>query len=220
MGGQDAPSRLGGVARRRRHRGAEGLHDVAPERLLLKGALDHEDVEVKAIVCGGLGKRGAPLPRARLGGDGGEALRGGVVGLCERGVELVGAARVVALELVVDVRGRVERALEDVRAAQWARPVDLVHLAHGRGDLDVGGVVVELLVYQRVREDGREVLVRGHGAVWQAHGLGLLRHVRPQVVPGGGNLALAEVGAVGGGAGHDALLSQWVLLAQEKGPRN
>ena len=168
----------------------------------------------------GLGKGGAPLAGPGLGGDVGEALRGGVVGLRERGVQLVRAARVVALELVVDARGRAERALEVVRAAERARAVDLVHLAHRLGDLEVGGLVVELLVDQGVSKYGREVGVRGHGSVWQAHGLGLPGHVGAQVVPGGRDLLLAEVGAVGGGAGHDALLSWLLLGAQEKGPRS
>ena len=106
-----------GVRRRGRDVSLERLHDVAAERLLLVGALHHEHVQVESEVVGGLGERRAPLARARLGGDARELLGLGVVGLRDGGVQLVGAGRVVALELVEDLRGRAEGALQVVRAA-------------------------------------------------------------------------------------------------------
>ena len=197
MVGEHLLADLGRVGRRRCDGRVEGLHDGATEGLLLVGALHHEDVQVDTIVVGRLGKRGAPLAGTRLGRDLVETLLLGVVGLRERRVELVRAGGVVALELVVDLRRRVEVALEVVRAAQRGGAVHLVHLLHALGDVEVRGLIVELLVHELVAEHRGDVVMLGDLAVGQAHGLGRLGHVRTQVVPLRWNLVLTQVEPVG-----------------------
>ena len=145
---------------------------------------------------GCLGKGGAPLAGSGFGGDGGQALLGAVVGLGQGGVELVRAGGVVAFELVVDLGRRAQGLLQVVGAAQGAGAVHLVHFLHAFGNGEEGGVIVQLLANQLVAEDRGDVLELGHGAVGQAHGLGLFRHVCADVVPLLRNLVFAQVQAI------------------------
>ena len=211
--GQHLAPDLCRVRRGRRHVGAKGLHDVAAEGLLLVGAFDHEDLAVKAVVRGCLRKSGSPLASAGLSRDGAQALLCAVVGLCQRGVELVRAGGVVALELVEDLGGRAQSLLQVVGAAQRAWAVDLVHLADALGDLKVARVVVELLADELVAKDGADVVELCDLAVGKAHGLGFLRHVCADVVVLGGNLVLAQVEAVGFGCIVGVVVAHGLVLS-------
>ena len=130
------------------------------------------------------GERGAPLSGAGLGRDALQPLLLRVVRLRDGGIQLVAAGRVVALELVVYLRGRVQRLFKEVRAHQRRRAVHLVEIVHLRGDRDQRRDVVEFLLHELVAEHMSELL-GGHGLfrrrVQQRRGLVL--HVRADVVP-------------------------------------
>ena len=214
---------LGRHGRRGRDVGVERLHDVASKRLLLVRALHHEHVEIQSEVGGRLGERRAPLTRARLGGDAVEILRFRVVRLGDGRVQLVGAAGVVALELVVDLRRCAECLLQVVGAAQRRRAVDAIHLEHRLGDVEVRRVVVQLLAHELVAEHGSQILRRCDLPVRQPDGLRFLRHVGPQVVPLRRNLVFTQVQTMRRLFGHGRFLSvDWLFSlgrAQKKSPR-
>ncbi len=184
--------------RRRRDVRPVGSHDFAAERLLLVRALHHVHVAPEPEKRARHRKRRAPLPGARLGRHIRDALRLGVVRLRNRAVELVRARGVVPLELVVDVRGRPERLLEEVGADQRRGTVHLVELEHLFRNREVGRLVVQLLPHALLAEDFLELL-RRHGLVRRRiqHRRRLLLHVRPHVVPGGRQFVLAQIGLVG-----------------------
>ena len=192
--GVDEPSDVSRHRGRRRDVRAVGAHDLAAERLLLVGALHHEDVAVESEERARHRERRSPLARASLGRDALEALRLRVVRLRDGGVELVRAGRVVALELVVDLRRCAERLLEEVRAHEGRGAEHAVEVADLLGDLEQRGLVVELLADELLAEHGREIgLGAGLSGCGNEKRGGLLRHVGAQVVPALGKLALVEI---------------------------
>ena len=139
-------------ARRRRHRGrgddvcAVGADDLAAEGFLLVGDLDHIHIEVEPEVGARHRKGGAPLPGARLRRDGGEPLLLRIIRLRRRRVELVRARRVVALEFIIDLGGRIEQLFKAVRAHERRGTVHLIEIPDLFGDLDKLILIVELLI--------------------------------------------------------------------------
>ena len=195
---QDLPAHIGRLGGGGGDGGAVDLHDLPAEGLLLIGALDHEDPAVQPQVPAGHGQGGAPLARAGLGGDALEALLLGVVGLGDGGVELVGAGGVVALEFVVDVGRGLELLLQAVGPDQGGGAVHLVEVPDLLGDLEIGGLIVQLLLDQLGTEHAFQLL-SGHGleGAGVQEGGGLVLHVGPEVVPGVGHLVLRQVDLVG-----------------------
>ena len=145
MFGEHLPADGGGVRRRRDDLRAVHLHDRATLRLLLVGAAHHIDGEIESEITARHAERRAPLPRARLGGESLEPLLFCVVRLRDRAVELMAAAGVVTLELVIDLGRRVEIPLEAVRPDQRRGTVHLVEISDLVGDGDERVGVVELL---------------------------------------------------------------------------
>lgn len=143
-----------------------------------------------------LGERRAPLASTGLGRDVRDALGIGIVGLGKGGVQLVRAGRVVSLELVIDLRRGVERALEVVGTTERARPVDLVHLHDRSGNLEVARRVIEFLAAELVCKDWLDIVDRRDLAIRQPHRLGRFWHIGTQVVPGGRNLVFLQMNAV------------------------
>ena len=116
---------------------AERLDQPAAVRLLVVRGADHPDVDLEPEDPARERQRGAPLARSRLGREPRDALLLVVVGLRDGGVRLVRARRRDALVLVVDARGRLERALEPARAVERRRPplaVDRAHLLRDRDE--------------------------------------------------------------------------------------
>ena len=196
--GQDLAAYLGGVGGGGGDVGAVGTHDLAAEGLLLIGALHHEHAAVQSQIGAGHAERRAPLTGAGLGGHALQALLLGVVGLGDGGVELVGAGGVVALELVINLRGGLELLLQTVGAHQRRGTVHLIEVADILGDLKVGSGVVHLLLHQLGAEHAAQLL-GGHG--FQGAGVqqrcGLVGHVRANVVPIFGHLILGQIDLVG-----------------------
>ena len=186
------------IGRGGRHLRAVGAHHLAAERLLLIGALDHEHLQIESQIGAGHAQCCAPLAGAGLGRHAFEPLVLRVVGLRDGGVQLVAAAGVVALKLVVDVRRGAELLLQTVRAHQRRGAVHLVKVADLVRDRDVSGVVVKLLLHQLVAEHDAELL-GGHGQAGAGiqQGSGLRLHVRPDVVPCFGDLAFGQIDLVG-----------------------
>ena len=195
---QNSAACLGRIGRRRRYIRVKGLHDGLAERLLLVGDLNHEYLQIQSEICACLGECSTPLTGTGFGGKALEALFLGVVRLCDRGIQLVAAGGVVALKLVVDLSRSVQRLLQIVRAAQWRRTVQLIHIEHRLGNINVAGVVVQLLVRQLLTEDGiqrffRQRLMRAR----MNQRVRLFLHVRPQVVPLLGHLVFGQIKSVG-----------------------
>ena len=188
---QDLASDLCRVGGGRCDGSAVCAHHFAAERLLLIADLDHEDLAVQIKIGASHGEGGAPLARAGLGRHALKALLLGVVGLRAGRIELVAAAGVIALELVIDMRGGLKLFFQTVRAYKRGRAVHLVKILDLLGNREEAGVVVELLLNQFLAEHAFQLLSR-HGLMRAGiqKGSGLVLHVRPQVVPRGGNLVL------------------------------
>ena len=190
--GQHRPT----VVRRRRRAGddrrAVGLHQDPSVRLLVVARADHVDLDLEAEQRAGEGERGPPLARPGLGREALDALLLVVEGLRDRGVRLVAAGRADALVLVVDVRRRIEGALEPVGPVQRARPVEAVGVADRLRDLDLA-LGRDLLADERHREERREVVGpdRSEGPRMQV-GRRRDRQVRGDVVPGPRDARLIE----------------------------
>ena len=221
--GQDLPPHLGGVGRGRRHLGVEHAHHRLAEGLLLVGALDHIHIAGQPKVGAGLRKGGAPLAGPGLGGDAGQALLLGVIGLGHGGIQLVGAGSVVALKFVVDPGRGAQGLFQLIGADQRRGAVHLVDLLDGLGDVHIGRRAVQLLAGQFLAENGGQVVhcegLEG-GRVQQR--VRLLRHGRPQVEPLLGHLIFGEVQAVGDlGHAHFLALLYNLLAGEgiEKSPR-
>ena len=214
MLGQNLTAHLGGVGGGRRHLCAVGPHDLPAKGLLLIGALDHVHLAVQTQVSTGHAQSGAPLTGAGLGGYALEALLFGIIGLGNGGVQLVAAGGVVALEFIIDFGRCLELFLQAVGPDQGRRTVHLIEIPDLLGDVDIGGDVVQFLLYQLLAEHRLQV-GGGHGlmgARMQQRG-GLVLHIGPHVIPGLGHLVLFQVDFIGDGVdvGHGS----WLLSVGE-----
>ena len=194
MLGVDEAADFGLHRRRRRDARAIRAHHLAAERLLLVGALHHEDSAVETEERARHRKRRSPLARARLGRHALEPLRLRIVRLRDGGVELVGAGGVVALELVVYLRRCAERLFEEVRPHERRGAEHPVEVADRLRYLEKRRCLVKLLRDKFVAEHVRKVLCRarrsGRGVEERR---GLLFHVRAHVVPTFRQLVLFEI---------------------------
>ncbi len=100
------------------------------------GRAHHVDDDLDPHQRTGERERRAPLPGAGVGHESPHALLLGVVDLRQRRVELVAARRACALVLEVDLRRRVQLALERVRPVQRRRPPHPVSRGHLVGNAD------------------------------------------------------------------------------------
>jgi hypothetical protein len=139
---------------------APGLDHRPAVGLLVVGDADHEDLALEAEELAGEREGGPPLSRSGLGDQLLDPRLLVEVGLGDGRVRLVGAGRRDALVLVVDVRRRIELALQPPRPDQRGRPPELVDLSHLLGDLDLG-LRRDLLFDHPDREDRRQVLGPG-----------------------------------------------------------
>ena len=108
------------------------------------------------------------------------------------------AAGVVALKLVVDLRGRAQLLLQTVGAHQRRGTVHLVEIHDLLRDVEESGVVVQLLLHQLLTEDAAHLLGgQGLAGAGIERGRGLVLHVRAEVVPFGRDLVFGEIDFVG-----------------------
>ena len=158
------------------------------------GDLDHIDLAVQAQVGAGHGQGGAPLSGPGLGGDAFQALLFGIVGLGNGGVELVAAAGVVALELVINIRRGAQGFFQVIGPHQGGGAEGLIVVLDFLGDVDIGSGVVQLLLHQLLAKYAAQGL-GGHrlegGGVQQ--GGGLILHIGPEVVPLFGQLRFVQI---------------------------
>ena len=180
------------------HGCAVGPHNLPAEGLLLIGHLYHKHlaVQVKVGACHGQGS--APLASAGFGGHALQPLLLCVVCLGDGGIELVAAAGVVALELVVNLCGSAQLLLQAVCSYQGRGPVHLVKIPDLLGDLKIGGGVIQLLLHQLLTENRCQIRrSTGLPGCRIQQGCRLVLHVRPQVVPSRGHLAFVQIDFVG-----------------------
>ncbi len=125
------------------------------------------------------------------------------------------AGGVVALELVVDVRGRAELLLKTVGAHQRRGTVHLVKIADLLRDGDISGRIVELLLDELFAEHDAELLGAHRPArTGVEQGGGLRLHVRADVVPTLWDLILGQIDLIGDGGGfhtHGFFSFRWRL---------
>ena len=155
---QNSAACLGRIGRRRRYIRVKGLHDGLAERLLLVGDLNHEYLQIQSEVRACLRECSTPLTGTGLGGDVGDALLLGVVGLGQGGVQFVGAGRGDALILEIDVGWSAEGGLKIVGSHKRSASVAGVLLAYRLGDRDPLVSCVEFLVSAGLAEDRVEIL--------------------------------------------------------------
>ena len=116
--GEDLTADLRRVGRGRSHGSTVGAHNFAAEGFLFIAHLDHVDFAIEVKIGAGHRQCCAPLTGAGFGRDTFEALFLGVISLRNRRVELVASARVVALELVINMCGSLQLLLKTVCAHQ------------------------------------------------------------------------------------------------------
>ena len=185
------------IGRGGRYAGAVGTHDLAAERFLFIGDLYHINFTVKIQISARHGKGGTPLAGTCFGGHAFETLILRVERLCDRGVELVAAAGVVAFIFVVDLRRCAELFFQTVSADERGGPVHLVEITDLLRDLDVAVIVVEFLLDKLFAEYAAELL-GGHrlpGAGVEK-GRRLFLHIRPHVIPFFRHFLLGEIDLV------------------------
>ena len=195
---EDLLPHLRGHGGGRRHVRSVHPHDLPAEGLLLIGNLDHVNLAVQLEIGAGHAQRRAPLAGPRLRGDALQPLLFGIVGLGDGGVQLVAAAGVVALKLVVDLCRGVQLLFQAVGPYQRGGTVHFVKIQNLLRHGILPGVVVQLLFHQVFAEHGAQLL-RGHGFAGAGvqQGRGLVLHVRPQVVPVLRHLVLVQIDLVG-----------------------
>ena len=151
---------LGDVRRRAVHGRAPGLHHRSPVRLLVIARADHPDLAFEPEQPARERERRSPLPGAGLGRQLLDPGRRVLIRLGDGGVGLVRPGGRDALVLVVDVGGRIERALESMGAIQRRRAPQLVGVANRLRNLDLG-LGRDLLQDQAHREDRRQIVGAG-----------------------------------------------------------
>ncbi|OPZ19647.1 MAG: hypothetical protein BWZ10_00881 [candidate division BRC1 bacterium ADurb.BinA364] len=114
----DRPAGLRAVAGRGIGLAAPALHHQFAIRFLFETAAHHVHGAFHAIQVGGEGKRAAPLPRARFGGQVVYAFHFVEVGLGDGGVGFVAARGRYGFVFVVDARGSAEGFFQAERPVQ------------------------------------------------------------------------------------------------------
>ena len=106
----------------------------------------------------------------------------------------MGTGGVVALKFVVDFRRRSQLLLQAVGPDQGRGPVHFVEIPYLCGDLEIGGVVVQLLPYQLGAEYALQLL-GGHGLAGAGVEKGgrLVLHIGPEIVPGHRHFVLGQI---------------------------
>ena len=150
------------------------------------------------VIGAGLSQRSSPLTGTGLGGQGGQALLLGIVGLGNGRIQLVAAGGVIALKFVVDLGRGAQFLFQVVGPDQRRGTVDLVHGLDFLGNVHIAGLGVHLLMSQSLAEHRIEVLFGSRLAGFGIeHRLGLFLHIRPEVVPLGGHLVFSEEKTIG-----------------------
>ena len=155
---QDSPSDVGCVGWRRGDLCSVSPHNLAAERLLLVGNLDHVDLAVQTEVCTCHGKGCSPLSGASLGGHTLEALFLCIVGLGDGGVKLVASGCVVSLKLIINFCRGSQLFLKAVCPYQRGWPVHLVEVPDFLWNLDIWSGVIQLLLCQLLAENRGKLL--------------------------------------------------------------
>ena len=107
-----------------------------------------------------------------------------VVSLSDRAVELVTSRSVVALEFIIDMRGRAEFLFKTICPYERRRTVHFVKVADLVGDREKRRSVVNFLLYEVAAEHGVELgLGSGLAGGGVKKGRGLNLHIRADVVP-------------------------------------
>jgi len=165
------------------HRAAVGFLPVAD--------LDHVDPHFQSKHLPGQRHRAAPLPGAGFGGDALDTGLGVVIGLGDRGVDLVRAGRGDAFVLVIDFGRRAESRFQAVGANQRGGAPQLVDFAHLFRDRDPS-FSRHFLLDQTHREDRRQRIGADRLAVRTQRRRRWIGHVGNDVVPVGGDLRFVE----------------------------
>ena len=113
---QDLTADIGRIRRGWCYRRTVSAHHFTPVGFLLIGNADHKDLTFKSQIATCHRERCAPLAGSRLSRHALKALVLRVVGLRDGGIELVAAACVITLELIVNMRRCAERLLQTVGA--------------------------------------------------------------------------------------------------------
>ena len=198
MLGQDLFAHLRGHGRGRGHRGPVGPHDLSAERLLLVRDLDHVDLTVQAEISAGHGQGGPPLAGAGLGGDAFQSLLFGIIGLGDRGIELMGTGSIVAFKFIIDFGRCLQFLLQAVCPDQGRRTVHLIEIPDLFRDRDQGMFIIQLLLDQLFTEYACQ-LFGCHGLMSrgiQERGR-LFDHIGPYIIPIPGHLIFCQVNLIG-----------------------
>ena len=191
--GEDILAGTGGHGRGRRDGGTESLHDAPAVGLLVVAHLHHIYGAVQAELLGRIAEGTAPLAGTGLGGDVGDSLLLGVIGLGQGGIQLVAAGGRNGLVLEIDVGRGAEGLLQFIGTHERGAAVGRVLLADGLRDGNPLVRLVELLAGALLHEDGIQVLgFQGllGGRVQERQGL--VGHDRLDVEEMGRNLGLRK----------------------------
>ena len=181
---QNLPPDICGFGRRRNHRGTVGPHHFTAEGFLLIGHLHHEDLAVQPEIGAGHGKRRTPLAGTGFRRNAFEALLFGVVGLGNRGIQLVASGSIVAFKLVVDFGRCLQLFLKAVCPDKRRGPIHFVKVQDLRRNRVFTGLIIQFLPDQLIAEDHAEFfgchrLMRGR----IQQGSRLVLHVGADIVP-------------------------------------
>ena len=195
--GKNLAADLGFVGRRGRDVRAVGTHHFTAEGLLFVGNLNHENLAVETEVCAGHRESRAPLAGAGFGCDALQALLLCVVGLRDRGIQLVRAGGVVAFKFVVNLSRGLQLFFQAVSADERRRTVHFVEIADFLRDRVELRVVVQFLLYKFFAEDAAEFFgCHGLAGTGIQKRRGLIDHVGAKVIPCRGHFAFFEVDLV------------------------
>ena len=194
---EDLAARFRRVGRGRDDVRAVSADDFPSVGLLLIRALHHIYVEVEIEIRGRHGKRSTPLSRTRFGRDRRQALFLGIVCLRGRRIELVRAGRVVALEFIIDMRGRVECLFQTIGAHEGRRTEHTVKIENFLRNFDLFIRAVEFLFHAFFAEHRFQIFRRaGLARRGVQERVVLFGHVCLDVHPCFGHLRFAQINFV------------------------